>query len=151
MISLFSKASSRPQGASGGTEAIFVEFASSGLTVRPTMSAVRVTTKSDLRDYVEDNGGVLYVTTHRSRCCASVAWVTASTTPAEGDDGYEPTVIDGMLVCVRARLRPLPWQQRTRRTSSGTRRKATKTPSRLMGRLRLRGMNTGTESDGRSR
>jgi len=101
MISLFSKASSRPQGASGGTEAIFVEFASSGLTVRPTMSAVRVTTKSDLRDYVEDNGGVLYVTTHRSRCCASVAWVTASTTPAEGDDGYEPTVIDGMLVCVR--------------------------------------------------
>jgi hypothetical protein len=62
---------------------------------------VRVTSTPELRDYVEDHGGVLYVTTHRSRCCASVAWVTAATTPVEPSVHYEPTVVDGMLVCVR--------------------------------------------------
>jgi hypothetical protein len=61
---------------------------------------LRVTATSELRTYAEDNGGVLYVSTHRSRCCASVAWVTASTSPLEGTD-YEPTVVDGALVCIR--------------------------------------------------
>jgi hypothetical protein len=60
-----------------------------------------VTATSDLRNYVEDNGGVLYVTTHRSRCCASVAWVKASTTPIGSSDDYEPTVVEGVLICIR--------------------------------------------------
>jgi len=65
------------------------------------MAGVHMIVTSELRDYVEHRGGVLYVSTHRPHCCGAVSWVTASTAAPASDDGYEAVVANGILVRLR--------------------------------------------------
>lgn len=69
---------------------------------------MRVTATPELVDYLEAHGGVLYVGTHRSRCCASVAWLRTSSVASGHEREFELSVRDRVVVCTRTPIGRLP-------------------------------------------
>jgi len=62
---------------------------------------VLVTVSSELRSFVEEQGGSVYVRCRRNRCCRGVTFLNATLKPPASLDGYQMFLVDGVLVHAR--------------------------------------------------
>lgn len=67
-----------------------------------------VTAAQDLRLYVEDHSGALFVRCHRQHLCRGVSLLQATTKEPRSLDGYELFVVEGIFVFTQlpAHMRP---------------------------------------------
>ena len=78
------------------------------LLLGPTLRVMLVTATQDLRSYVEDHGGSLFVRCQRQHLCRGVSFLQASTKEPRSLDGYELFVVEEIFVLTHqpARMRP---------------------------------------------
>jgi len=69
---------------------------------------MRVTASTDLVTYVREAGGIVWVRCRTGPRCGGIVFLEASVRPPSDDAGYEPFVVEDILVVAKlpARLRP---------------------------------------------
>jgi len=67
-----------------------------------------VTASAELVSFVREAGGTIWVRCRPQRCCGGVVFLEATVKPPSSWAGYEPFVVEDVLVAARLPVRPRP-------------------------------------------
>jgi len=67
-----------------------------------------VTASADLVAFVRAAGGTVWVRCRPQRCCGGVVFLETTVKPPASSAGYEPFVVEDILVVARLPVRPRP-------------------------------------------